>query len=116
MGKRTQALSKLGEKQAPAMTPFGREQQMARLAYDAIEQRIRDGRASAQELVFFAKAGSPAAQLEYQILEEQHKLVKAKTERIQSEQRTEELYANAMRAFRTYAGEAGPEDEDDEEY
>lgn len=88
----------------PATTPEGREQQLTALAMDAIEKRIRNGTASAQELTHFAKMGSPTARLERQILEKQKELLEAKTNAIKSQERTEELYKNALSAMRTYSG------------
>jgi hypothetical protein len=91
-------------KQPLATTPEGREQQLIALAMDATEKRIRNGTASAQELVHFIKAGSPNARLERQILEKQKDLISAKTEAIESQKRVEELYSNALAAMRSYSG------------
>ena len=101
------------KKRPPATTPDGREQQLTALAMDAIEKRIRNGTASAQELTYFAKLGSPNSRLERKILEQQHELLAAKTAAIKSQERTEELYKNALSAMRTYSG--SPEKEDDYE-
>lgn len=90
---------------APARTPEGREQQLVGLAMDAVEKRIRNGTATAQELVYFLKAGSPNARYERDILEKQRELLIAKTEAIQSQKRVEELYANALKAMKSYSGE-----------
>lgn len=100
-------------KRPPATTPEGREQQLIALAMEATEKRIRDGTASAQELVHFLKAGSPTAKLERQILEKQRELLVAKTAAIESQKRVEELYANALSAMRAYSGD--PEKENDYE-
>lgn len=95
----------------PATTPEGREQQLTALAMDAIEKRIRNGTASAQELTHFAKLGSPTARLERKILEQQHELLAAKTSAIKSQERVEELYINALSAMRTYSGSPERDDE-----
>ena len=97
----------------PATTPEGREQQLTAQAMDAIEKRIRNGTASAQELTYCAKLGSPNAKLERKILEQQYELMAAKTAEIKSQERTEELYKNALSAMRTYSG--SPEKEPDYE-
>jgi hypothetical protein len=88
----------------PATTPEGREHQLTALAMDAIEKRIRNGTASAQELTYFAKLGSPTSRLERKILEQQCELLEAKTSAIKSQERVEELYVNALSAMRTYSG------------
>ena len=71
MAKSAGTKKDLQAKRPPATTPEGREQQLIALAMEATEKRIRDGTASAQELVHFLKAGSPTAKLERQILEKQ---------------------------------------------
>lgn len=98
----------------PATTPEGRDNQLAALAYQLAEKRLRDGTATAQEVVYFAKAGSTAAKTELEILERQKELITAKTESIQSSKRVDELYAEAIAAMRTYSGnrENGDDDED----
>lgn len=52
--------------------------------------------------------------LEREMLEEKNKLLNAKTEMIKSAERTEQLYAEAIKAFRIYEGEGDEEDYDDE--
>lgn len=89
---------------APASTQEGREIEVAALAYDLAEKQIRDGSASAQVLTYFLRLGSQRERLERDILVEQRKLVKAKTDSIESAKRTEELYTNAIAAMRIYSG------------
>lgn len=113
MAKVSASTKKQSRKSPPATTPEGREQQLISLAMDAVEKRIRDGTASAQELVHFLKAGSPNAKLERQILERQKDLITAKTESIESQKKVEELYINALTAMRAYSG--SPEGEKDYE-
>ncbi len=105
MAKSAGTKKDLQAKRPPATTPEGREQQLIALAMEATEKRIRDGTASAQELVHFLKAGSPTAKLERQILEKQKELLVAKTAAIESQKRVEELYANALSAMRAYSGD-----------
>lgn len=84
--------------------PEGREQQLTALAMSAIEKRIMNGTASAQELTYAAKLGSPTAKLERQILEKQKELIDAKISGIRSQERSEEIYSQALSAMRTYSG------------
>ena len=95
----------------PATTPEGREQQLTALAMDAIEKRIINGTASAQELTYFAKLGSPTARLERKILEQQAELLEAKTTSLKSQAHMEDMYEKAMSARRDYAGYREREDE-----
>ena len=99
----------------PGMTPESREEQMVNLAINAAEKQLRDGTASSQVITHFLKIGSTKERLEKEILEENKKLVVAKTESMQSNKRIEELYAEALSAMRNYAGQT-PIDASDEEY
>lgn len=97
----------------PALTPEARENQMISLAMDLVEQRLRDGSASSQETTHFLKLASSKERIEKEILERQKELITAKTEALQSQKRVEELYAEALKAMKTYSG-AQEEDEYDE--
>ncbi len=44
-------------------------------------------------------------------MQEQKKLLEAKTEAIQSAKRVEELYANALNAMKNYSGQSGNEED-----
>lgn len=96
----------------PALTPEARENQLISLAMDLAEQQLRDGTASSQLITEFVKRGSTKARLEQEILEEQKELIEAKTKSLQSAQRIEELYANALEAMRNYRGSWNEFDED----
>ena len=92
----------------PALTPEARENQLISLATDLVEKRLREGTASSQETTHFLKLASTKARLEKQILEKQAELITAKTETLKSRKRVEELYAEAMKAFRNYSGQGDP--------
>lgn len=94
----------------PALTPESRENQLIALATDLVEKRLREGTASSQETTHFLKLASTKARLEKQILEKQAELITAKTETLKSQRRVEELYTEAMKAFRNYNGQ-GDSDE-----
>lgn len=96
----------------PALTPEARENQCIALAMDLVEERLREGTASSQETVHFLKLGSMKERLEREKLEEENKLLRAKTEAIQSQKRMEEVYEKALLAMQRYSGYGG--DSDDE--
>lgn len=96
----------------PATTPEGRENQMIALAVDLAEQQLRDGTASSQVITHYLKMGSARERLEREMMEEKKKLLEAKTEAVNSAKRTEELYAKALNAMRSYSGIGGVDDED----
>lgn len=88
----------------PALTPEARENQLISLAVDLAEQQLRDGTASAQVITHYLKLGATTAQLEKRNLEKDIELKEAKTKALESAERQEELYANAIRAMREYNG------------
>lgn len=96
-------------KSFPATTPEGREQQLIALAVDVAERQLRDGTASAQVITHYLKLGSPREQLERERLENENALLEAKRLAYESAQRSEELYAQAIQAFKSYSGQ--PTDE-----
>lgn len=100
-------------KMRPALTPEARENQLIALAYDLVEQRLRDGTASSQETTHFLKMGSPKIQLEMERLREENKLLNAKTEAIESAKDIKVLYEEAITAMRRYTGNR---DDVDDEY
>ncbi len=99
----------------PALTPEAREGQMISLAEQLAEQQLRDGTASSQVITHYLKLGSSKERIERAILEEQKKLITAKTEALQSAKRVEELYANAITAMRRYSGAGNAEEEEIED-
>ena len=99
----------------PALTPEAREGQLISLSMDLVEQRLRDGTATSQEVVHFLRLGSLRERLERERLEEENKMLRAKTQALESQARTEELYAQAIKAMQRYSGNLDPEDEDDDD-
>lgn len=97
-------------KSRPALTPESRENQLVSLAMDLAEKQLRDGTASSQVISHYIKAGSVSGRLEREMLEMQKELTLEKTKAIQSGQRIEELYKNAMDAMRNYSGQGGGDD------
>ena len=95
----------------PALTPEARENQMIALAVELVEQRLLDGTASSQETTHFLKLGSMKNRLEMEKLQEENRLLKARTEALQSAKRVEELYSEAIKAMRRYSGQGSDDDE-----
>lgn len=95
-----------GRKRAsrPARTPEERENQLISLAYDVAEQRLRDGSATAQEVVHFLRLGTTRNQLEQEKIALESELLKTRKSRIESEETSEELYKNAIEALTRYQG------------
>lgn len=97
-------------KMRPALTEETREKQLIYLATDLAEQQLRDGTASSQVITHYLKLGSMREKLERERLAEENKLLKAKTEQIQSMKKIEELYAEAITAMRHYSGQGDPDE------
>ena len=97
-------------KMRPALSPEAEENQMISLAMDLAKQQLQDGTASSQLITEFVKRGSTKARIEQEMLEKQKELVEAKTQSLQSAQRIEELYENALDAMRNYSGQNNSED------
>lgn len=88
----------------PALTPEARENQLIAAAVDLAEKQLREGTASSQVITHYLKLGSTKERLEKEKLERENELLRARTEALQSSQRVEELYANALEAMRRYNG------------
>ena len=108
--KKATSSSETSRKMRPALTPEARENQLVSLAVDLAEQQLMDGTASSQVITHYLKLGSTKERIEKEILEEQKKLIGAKTQALQSAQRIEELYTNALDAMRDYSGQGYSED------
>ena len=99
------------KKMRPALTPEARENQMISLAVDLAEKQLMEGTASSQVITHYLKLGSTKERIEKEILEKQKELIEAKTQSLQSAQRIEELYTNALNAMRNYSGQGGSDDD-----
>lgn len=91
----------------PALSPEVRENQMISLAVDLAEKQLMEGTASSQVITHYLKLGSTKERLEKEKLEEENKLLKARTEALQSAKRIEELYSDAIAAMKRYSGNGG---------
>ena len=101
---KTKTPSTTAKRGRPALTPEARENQLISLAVDLAEQQLRDGTASSQVITHYLKLGSTREKLERERLQEENKLLKAKTESLQSQERSEEFYQKVMRAIKDYSG------------
>lgn len=103
---------KSGRRFRPATTPEGRENQLISLAADLAEKQLRDGSASSQVITHFLKMASGRETLERAKIERENLLLSAKVSELDSRKNTEELYAKALKAMRSYQGQ--DVDNDDE--
>lgn len=110
---RTSSSSSTQSRRRIPIDPEAREGLLISHAYNLAEQRLLDGTASSQEVVHFLKLGSMKHKREMEKLEEENKLLRAKTEALESGREIKALYEEALKAMRTYAGQGDPEDYDD---
>ena len=88
----------------PAITPEARENQLISLAVDLAERQLQEGTASSQVITHYLKLGSMREKLERERLEEENKLLKAKTKALESAEEVKVLYEEALKAMRNYSG------------
>lgn len=98
----------------PARTPEARENQLIAAAIDLVEEQILKKTASSQVLSHFLKLASSKERLEKEKLIEENKLLRAKTDAVNSSKKIEELYTKALRAMSSYSGHGDRDDDDDD--
>lgn len=99
----------------PATTPEARENELVSMAHDLAEEQIRAGTASSQVITHFLKLGSSRERLEQERLDHENALLEVKKEQIESQKRIEEMYVEAIKAMRSYAGDMGAPEENAED-
>lgn len=99
-----------------ALTPEAEENQLISLAVNLAKKQLMEGTASSQVITHYLKLGSTKERIEKEILSKQKDLIVAKTQSLQSQQRIEELYTNALNAMRRYGGQGSSEEDDEDEY
>lgn len=100
----------------PALNPQSRENQMISLAVDLVEQRLRDGTASAQETVHYLKLASTKAKLESERAQLENELIRAKIQSLRDQADIKKLYSDAIDAMRRYSGHGNGSEEQEQEY
>lgn len=98
----------------PATTPEIRENQLIVLATDLAEQQMREGVASSAVIVHYLKLAGEKSRLENERLKEEVALLKAKSETLEANRRSEEMYVKAIEAMRSYAGYGEPSEFEDD--
>lgn len=88
----------------PALTPEARENQLIALATNAAEKMLLDGTAPASVICHYLKLGSMKEKYEIEKLKGETALQMAKIDALSSQKHIEELYTEAMDAFKKYSG------------
>lgn len=97
----------------PAMNAEDREDQLIALAYDVAEERLRDRTASNQLIAEIMKLGTTKERLQKEKLQRENEMLRVKAKAIEAQKNTEELYAKAIMAMRSYSGFGIPEEIDE---
>lgn len=74
------------------------------MAMDLAEEQILSGRASAQVITHFLKLGTAREKLEQERLRQENLLMEAKIKNLESQEDVKVLYADALKAMRSYSG------------
>ena len=99
----------MASRKKAASTPEGRENELISLAVNLAEKQLLDGTASPSVINHYLKLGTAKEGLEREKLRKENELLVAKTKAMNSSERVEELYVNAMDAMRKYTGTRGEE-------
>jgi hypothetical protein len=95
----------------PATSREARQAQLEAKALNLIEQRLDDGTASSQETTLFAKSASTRGKLEEQRIFYENELLQAKKKQIESQERLQEMFTEAMQAMGGYRFEEPTHDD-----
>ncbi len=101
-------ISKNGEQKRTrrrALSPEAREQQLISLAMDVAEEQLENRTASAQVITHYLKLATIKEQKEMQKTDAEIRLMEAKIEALQREERVEELFKTALDSFKVYSGQ-----------
>ena len=104
--KKEELKSQSRRESPPQLTPEARLQYLTGLAFDVVEQRLRDGTATSQETTTLIKAAMQKEKEEVEKTKLEKELIKAKIKNLESEEASAKLYEDALKAFRIYSGEA----------
>lgn len=101
---RTKVQEESTRKIRPAISPEARDSQMISLAIDLAEKQLLEGTASSQVITHYLKLAASREKdlLELEKLQEENKLLRAKTEALESAKRSEELFEKAIVAMKDY--------------
>ena len=94
------------KRKRPASSVEEREDQLIAKVYDYVEGQIDAGTVSNQVLIHFLRMGSTKEKLEQQLDEAELELKEAKTKQIQSAERMDQMYVEAIKAFTSYQSSA----------
>jgi len=93
------------KKITPAQTAEAREAQLINAAVNLAEKQLQDGSASSGVIIHYLKLATEKERLAAKKLEEEVKLVEAKTKSIADEGEKAAKYEEAIAALKSYGGD-----------
>lgn len=93
------------EKLPPARTREGRENQLIALAMDCLEERLKSGKATAQEILMLAREGLSSAKLDKDLKNHQVNLFDAKAENLKMDRMNQESLNEVLNLVKEYRGD-----------
>lgn len=99
-------MAKNVRKRAPAFEPVDREAQLINLAMNRAEEQLQAGTASSQVITHFLRLATEKTKLERDKIAAEVALANAKVEAIRAQQTSEQMYQEALEAFRSYGSTA----------
>ncbi len=104
MATQTKNSSKPKTKSYKSMSSDDREKQIIAKAVDLAEKKIEDGTASSQIICHYLDLATEERRRKNEKLAKETELLEAKKDSIETEQKREEIYENALKAFTSYSG------------
>lgn len=92
------------KRRPPALSLEDREIQLSARAMELAEERLMDGTASNQVILYYLKLGSAREQMERDKLKRENDLLSAKVKALEAAANNEEMYARAISAMKSYQG------------
>jgi hypothetical protein len=89
----------------PSLTPQGKENYLISLAIDQVEEQLLNRTASSQVVTHFLKLATEKEALEREKLKNENELLLAKVKALESQERTEAMYQEALKAMSLYNGQ-----------
>lgn len=104
---------KTPERLRPSLSRESDENQCISLSIDIAKEMLQNRTAPPSMILHFLKLATTREQIERETMQLQQELMVAKKQALESQARSEQLFADAMKAMRRYSGE---EDETEDEY
>ena len=102
--KKGEKENKSNKKVPVSSSPEEREQRCINYAERMAEEQLANGTASAQVQLHYLKLGSQKAKYETEKIKYETELIKAKTADIEAQKKSDQLFEEAIKAFRGYSG------------